>query len=483
MVKKNNKTNEQLLDEITLLKVKIAELEKSEAEPKLAEIALKSITTQFSAVSGLEFFEKVCRHLTETLQMDYAFVGELSADEDKAKVIAGVGKGKPIEQFIYDLANTPCKNVIGQSVCSYPFDVQRLFPKDYLLIDLCIEGYIAIPLFNRAGSALGIMVLLDSKPITNPEIATSLLQIFSERVASEMERNQAEEMLRESEIKYRSIFESLQDIYYRTDTNGIITEISPSVLPISGYEPKEVIGKPVIDVFEDPAEQAIIKKIINESGKVTDYEIKLVTKDKKVRIGSISAHTIMGPGGEINGIEGIIRDITERKKTELAFKISEKKYRDMFELSPVGIYQSTLEGKFLDANKSMIDMLGYDSFDDLLKLNMAKDVYYDKIERDKVIKEYVKIGIVKDFELRWSKKNGDIIWVLLNARAVKDSNKKIIFFEGIVRDITERKKVEEELKESEGMVRTIVETSQDWIWTMDINGVHTFSNSAIEGIL
>ena len=186
------------------------------------------------------------------------------------------------------------------------------------------------------------------------------------------ERKQAEESLKESEEKYRSIFESFQDIYYRANNRGIITELSPSVLQISGYKPDELIGKPVAVVYQDSANRLNLLQALKESGRVADYELKLLTKDKKVKIGSICSHVIIGQDGEINGIEGVIRDITERKQAEQELKISRERL------------------------KTANSILRHDITNDLTVIKSAVDIYRD--ERDETMIDEIEKRVKKSIE-------------------------------------------------------------------------------------
>ena len=131
------------------------------------------------------------------------------------------------------------------------------------------------------------------------------------------ERKKMEEALRESEARYRSIFESIQDIFYRTDAQGIITEISPSVERF-GYTREQLVGTQVLDIYEDPEERSGLLKALLEQGEVADHEIRLKAGDGRLVSTSVSAHILRGPDGTLSGVEGILRDISERKAAEEA---------------------------------------------------------------------------------------------------------------------------------------------------------------------
>jgi diguanylate cyclase (GGDEF)-like protein/PAS domain S-box-containing protein len=132
-------------------------------------------------------------------------------------------------------------------------------------------------------------------------------------------RVRAEEVLRGSEDKYREIFERVQDIFYSTDAQGIITDISPAVRRW-GYTPEEMIGTQVLNVYPDPKERQGLLSELMARGEVTDYEVKLRAADGSVKYSSVGSHLIRGPDGEMLGVEGVLRDITDRKRAEEALR-------------------------------------------------------------------------------------------------------------------------------------------------------------------
>ena len=137
-----------------------------------------------------------------------------------------------------------------------------------------------------------------------------------------MEREKAEKALRNSELKFRKIFENVQDIFYQTDNNGIIIEISPSIERYSGYKPSELIGKPVEMIYLNPEDRSNLLKEILENGEVVDYEIKLKTKINTVLYVSVNSHILFDSNNNPIGIEGSLRNINERKNMEIQLKKS-----------------------------------------------------------------------------------------------------------------------------------------------------------------
>ncbi len=140
------------------------------------------------------------------------------------------------------------------------------------------------------------------------------------RDATELKENG--EALKESEKKYRKIFENVQDVFYQTDLEGKITEISPSIERYSKFKPSELIGNPVELVYLDPEDREFLLNAIQDKGEVADYEVTLVNKDKTQFFVSVNAHYLLNSQNQPIGVEGSLRDITDRKKMELELRKS-----------------------------------------------------------------------------------------------------------------------------------------------------------------
>ena len=121
------------------------------------------------------------------------------------------------------------------------------------------------------------------------------------RDVTELKKN--EEALKENEKKYRKIFENVQDVFYQTNLEGIITEISPSIERYSNYKPNELIGKPVQLVYSDPEDRNELLKAIEEDGEVSDYEVTLVNKDKDLLNISVNAHYLFNSQNQPIGLK------------------------------------------------------------------------------------------------------------------------------------------------------------------------------------
>lgn len=197
----NDKTKEQLIEELAKLRKRTSELEKLEDRRRKAEKILRSVA-DISDRTGIKYFQSIAAFIAGELGTEYAIIGKLDAERNMVKTIAAYGRGKIIDDIEYDLHGTPCNNVMGKQACFYPDKIQDSFPEDTLLADMKAESYAGIPLFASDGQPLGIIVTLGCKPMKRDERARciSLLQIFAARVSSELERKEAEDGIKK--IKY-----------------------------------------------------------------------------------------------------------------------------------------------------------------------------------------------------------------------------------------------------------------------------------------
>jgi PAS domain S-box-containing protein len=136
-----------------------------------------------------------------------------------------------------------------------------------------------------------------------------------------------EELMRKSEEKYRKIFENVQDIFYQTDIEGRIVEISPSIERYSGYKPEELVGMKVEDVYQNPGDRAELMNVLGTTGEVEDYIIKLKNKKGAVVLVSANVHLLQDDDGRVTGVEGSLRDVTERIIAEERLKENEQLLR------------------------------------------------------------------------------------------------------------------------------------------------------------
>jgi PAS domain S-box-containing protein len=149
------------------------------------ELIQRSVNSR-TYTQGETFFTSCVRHLSRTIGADYTFIGKLK-NNHTIETVKLFGEGKILENFTYDLADTPCYKVIGETVCYHAKNVTTSFPKDQLLIDMEIEGYLGVPLYDSKKNVNGILVSLFKDPIEDPKLSESILLIYASQAGAELE--------------------------------------------------------------------------------------------------------------------------------------------------------------------------------------------------------------------------------------------------------------------------------------------------------
>ncbi len=164
-------------------------LRKSEEKIHLFYDQLSCISQSTSSVVGIEFLNNLVQSLASVFGIRYAFVGKVGCESEKTvRVIALWDGNKVIANFIYSLKGTPCEQVLANKICFYPKEVQKLFPKDQFLVDWGVHSYLGVPLISSDKKLIGLLSLMNDKPLVDYDHLNSILTIFAARCTSEIER-------------------------------------------------------------------------------------------------------------------------------------------------------------------------------------------------------------------------------------------------------------------------------------------------------
>jgi PAS domain S-box-containing protein len=251
--------------------------------------------------------------------------------------------------------------------------------------------------------------------------------------------------------RLRQIVEQAQDLIYSCDAEGRFTYVNPAARLILKYEPDELIGRPFLSILrEDYRETAstLLERQFRQRIPSTYFEFAAVAKTgETIWIGQNIQLVVEGDA--IVGIHAIARDISRQKDTEERLRRSEEEYRSLVQGAVFGIYRSTEDGRILDANLALAQMLGYDSVEELLTRNML-DLYRSPEDRAALLASgaHQRQGIG---EVAWKKKDGTPILVRLVARIIEGSEKGVTCYETIAEDVTERRALEEQLRQAQKM--------------------------------
>ncbi|MBP1749397.1 MAG: sensor hybrid histidine kinase, partial [Deltaproteobacteria bacterium] len=323
--------------------------------------------------------------------------------------------------------------------------------------------YAEQPYYRKDGSVMTGRLAV--RRVRNPDGTPAYLEGIVEDIT---ESKRTEEALRESEAFNRRLFESNRTAIVVMDAETArYVDCNPAAVNIYRYASREeVIGKTPLDVSADMQYDG------TPSREKANYYIK-EARDK----GFITFEWFhRRPDGqywdalvhlmsfELRGhqfLQFSLYDITEQKKTEEALKQAEAKYRTIFENAGMGIFQTTPEGRYIAVNPALARIYGYESPQEMIETitDIGGQTYVNPEDRVRLVGLIKEHGVVENFETQFYRKDKSTGWVSANTRAVKDIDGSIMYFEGTIEDITERKHAKKALQESEEKYRSVVESS------------------------
>ncbi len=305
---------------------------------------------------------------------------------------------------------------------------------------------------------------------------TAELSRANEELTREVsERRRAAHALAASQARTQSIFETTPSAIFTVDTEQRITAWNKAAEALTGFSEGEMVGESrlilhggadqnELDTFADEIEKPIRNKLCT-----------IVRKDGEVRTISKNVEPLRGASGEVVGAIESFVDVTDELRRQEALREAEEKYRTLVENLPVGLYRNTSgpQGHFIAGNPAIVRMFGYDSLEEFMNTSVA-ECYRDTAERKAFSNLLLAEGSVNGVDLRLKKKDGTPIWASVSATVVRHPDGSIAYFDGMIEDITERKRAEEALRNKEAQLRTLVENANAIIYSLSFEGTFTF---------
>lgn len=294
-------------------------------------------------------------------------------------------------------------------------------------------------------------------------------------------RKKNEATIQQSEKEFRSIFENAVNGISRTSTEEKFIKVNPAMVKMFCYESEEEMLAINIEtqLYANPADRRKLHSLLFKEKSVKGYELVLKKKDGSLIHAKLDKRVVEDESGNIILFESIWEDITERKKIEEALKISEEDYRSIFENAVQGMFRASPEGKFIKVSPSLVKMLGYDSKTELMDIDIPTQLYYDPLERECLLQRTRDEKNNENYKLKLKKKTGDYIYANLTERVQENASGKILFYEGIIENITEKVLAEEALKSSEVKFRTLYESTGDAVMLLDEKGFFECNNATL----
>jgi diguanylate cyclase (GGDEF)-like protein/PAS domain S-box-containing protein len=265
--------------------------------------------------------------------------------------------------------------------------------------------------------------------------------------------------------------------------DGCIVDVSPSVESVLGYTRDELVGKRPIDVglWRNLDERALLWANLRSQGRVCDQPFEFVARDGRI-LRMLSNCELFDLGGRMHVI-CIGRDISEQPVVEGA-PADVSSYRSLFLAAAEGIYRSLPIGGLIDVNPAMAQMFGYETPEEMLRefTRSSREVYVDSDDYDRMLAEIRCNGVLSNRRSRVRRRDGSTIWISENLRSVRDTDGRLLFYEGSVVDITPQVMAESALRQSEELYRILVDNCRDGVFLIQ-RGKVVFINQAMAGML
>ena len=424
---------------------------------KQAEDTLRAIVEGTAAVTSVDFFHSLLRHLTVALGAPYAFIAEcVDATNTRVRTLAFLNRGTFIENVEYALEGTPCEEVIAGKVCYHPQDIQRLFPRDTDLVDLDVQSYFGLPLQDSSGKVIGHLVIMSQQSVTFDAQTESLLRIFAARAGAELERIQAEEALRESEEHLRFVTDNSpvgiahcdQTQRYKFVNQHFAEMFGRQKSDIVGMSPRELLGEDVY-AYASPYLEAVL------AGQYPEYDFVLPATSRGQRTVHIRYAPERDTSGQVVGYVASLTDITERKQTEADLKASEERYAMVMGAINDGILDWEVATETVYYSPAWKKQLGYEDHE-------VQNVYEEWTSRihpedyDRVmaaLKDHFGWNRSYELEYRLRHKDGSYVWILTRGACIRDEQGRPTRMFGSNSDVTQRRQAEEQVRHAEVQLR------------------------------
>ncbi len=449
-MKYRNKTETELRNELVKLRKRIAELEAEVNQRKCVEETLREY--QKVIESSEDMIAVVDQH-SKYLLANARFLQYRGLDREQV-----VGRSVP--------------EVLGEDV------FEKVVKKN---LDACFQGEVVQYEMKYTYPELGERDLLVSYfPIEGPNGINRVASVIHDVT----ERKRVEEALRQSEEKYRTILENIQESYFEDDLSGNLTFFNDVLCRSLGYAKEELIGmnyRQRVDEKDARKLRQFYNELYRTGEPIKALEAEFVRKDGTKLIGEFSASLIRDSAGKPIGFRGVSRDITERKKMEGALREREERYRTLLETMEEGYYEVDLQGRFTFFNDALRKMHGLPKKEEML--GMSNRQYMDEEIARKVYEIFNQVYKTgqpgKIFEWEIIRNDGKKAVVESSVYLIRGAKGEPVGFRGITRDITERKQAEEALQKSEEKYRNILQNIEDGYYEVDLPGNFTFFNDSM----
>ncbi|OYT18734.1 MAG: hypothetical protein CCU26_15215 [Nitrospira sp. UW-LDO-01] len=433
---------------------------------------LRAIVAGTAAETGEDFFSTLVCHLSLVLGVQYAVVGEIQHHPvKKIRTLAVSANGNLVDNFEYPLMNTPCETALGQSFACFERDVRAVFPLFGHLAQLGVEGYCGVPLRAKGGAAMGLLVLMDTKPLRNSDRLRSLMAVFASRAAAELQRRHSETIVQQQQ---RQLLEAQArahlgswDWYF---DSGIV-RWSEEQFRIFGYEPGHMaVSYDTFVAALHPLDCSRVQSVIDavlKGGTTYDIECRIIRPDRTIRAIHCRGEVCRDVDGRPVSLSSSVLDITDRQCVEEELRLSQERLQQALRASGTGLWNWNTETNAVVFSEEWKRQLGY-SGRELVDAFETWTTFLHPDDREGAIAYARQYQAAPDGdyrqEFRLRHKDGTYRWIEARASFVAEPDGRRIRLLGSHTDITDRKLMEESIRESEERYRTLVELSPSGVF-------------------
>jgi len=377
----------------------------------------------------------------------------LQTSTDAIHVIDREGRLKEWNQAFLDHLGITAEEAAGMSLWDWNSAWSAGEMRDRIASFIRTGGRFETQHRRKDGTVLDVEITANAVIIDGEELLYASARDITDR-------KRAEVLVRESENRYRNIVESFEDLYYETDTEGIIRYLSPSCHRLTGWNADELVGKPVTTVYRDNNDRNLLIAAMQKTGYVRDYELVLKKHEGTETPVSLSAHFIRNPDGSPAGIAGSLRDITRRKKADEEIRKSREQLALAIEGSGAGIWDWNIRTGEVIVNDRWAEIAGY-SVKELEPVSIrtwTSLCHPDDLKRsDELLQKHFSGEVpVYEFEARMRHADGRWVWVLDRGKVVEwDSGHNPVRMTGTHVDITRIKQMEGALRQANGKLNLL----------------------------